>query len=141
MTATTVDIHLHPKPGCDIIDITSRVATAVQQQGIQSGLVQVFSPHTTSAIRINENDPALLNDFKHNIDRAIPNNVHYDHNDIDVRKNARAHLASFMYGASESVPIVDGKLSLGQWQSIFFIDFDGGRSEGRHVIINMITAV
>ncbi|EKD78806.1 MAG: hypothetical protein ACD_41C00262G0003 [uncultured bacterium] len=135
-----VELHLYPKAGCDIIDITDQVKTAVRDQQLQQGVVQVFSPHTTTAIRINENDPGLLEDFKQNLQRAVPTDVAYEHNKIDPRQNARAHLASLMYGASETIPVTDGKLALGRWQSIFFIDFDGGRSEGRHVMINLMAA-
>ena len=140
MTASTVDLHLFPKAGCDLIDITDQVKQAVKNNHAHQGVVHVFSPHTTTAIRIIENDPGLLKDFKDNLARTIPTTADYAHNKIDPRQNARAHLASLLYGASESIPVNDGQLTLGQWQSIFFIDFDGGRSEGRHVIINIMAA-
>lgn len=140
MTCALVDIHLHPNVGCDIIDITEQVKAAVHSHGAQYGVVHVFSPHTTTAVRINENDLGLLNDFKQHVQYTIPMDVVYEHNKIDDRQNARAHLASMLYGASETIPMTNGQLVLGQWQSIFFIDFDGGRSEGRHVMINILSA-
>lgn len=132
-----MEIQLYPKVGCDVIDVTAQVKAVVADHGTTNGLVTIFSPHTTTAICINENDPGLLADFKHNLERSIPADLPYEHNKIDDRQNARAHLASLVYGASQTVPVIDGQLALGRWQSIFFIDFDGGRPDGRRVIVSV----
>jgi secondary thiamine-phosphate synthase enzyme len=126
------------------IDLTDRVQRIVDQSGIQSGQVVVFSKHTTAAIRINEAEPELLQDFVGFLERVAPANAVYRHNDFAVRTvnmtedecaNAHAHCRQLLMSASETVPVVDGELCLGTWQRIFLVELDHPRE--RLVIVQV----
>ena len=113
-------------------DITSQVREAVSKSGITEGIACIFSMHTTSCIRINENEERLLYDFKSFLERLAPASARYLHDDIEKRDcpkdeplNGHSHLKSLLLGASETVPVVNGEMLLGKWQSIFHVDLDG----------------
>ena len=107
-----------------MIDITAKVRDAVRQTGIKNGLVHVFSLHTTGAITINENaDPAVPVDILKVINKIIPWDDNYRH----MEGNSAAHIKVSLFGPSETVPLENGSLVLGTWQSVFFCEFDGPR--------------
>jgi secondary thiamine-phosphate synthase enzyme len=123
---TTAKIYVH--------DVTSRVASAVSSSAVDSGHVIVFSPHTTVALTINENEERLFEDLKTHLCALVPESRHYGHDDIHLRdvppnepKNARAHLMAMLLGQSEVIPVVAGRLTLGAWQSILMVELDGPR--------------
>ena len=108
-----------------MIDITDQVQKKVSASGVRQGLVHVFSLHTTAAITINENaDPAVERDIIAAMNRHIPWEDDYAH----MEGNSAAHIKVSLFGPSETVPLEDGKLVLGTWQSLFFCEFDGPRS-------------
>jgi secondary thiamine-phosphate synthase enzyme len=122
----------------DLIDITDRVASVVGRLGPWAGTATIFSRHTTAAVRIQEDEPLLLDDLRAFLLRLAPPEAAYGHNDFDVRTehmhaderpNGHAHCLHLLLGASASVPVADGALHLGTWQRIFFIDLDGPRSD------------
>ena len=92
---------------------------------ISNGIVNIFSKHSTSAICINENERGLLSDFEKVLKDIVKENDNYRHDFID--NNAASHIRAFLLGSSETIPIVDGRLNLGTWQSIFFVEMDGPR--------------
>ena len=113
-----------------IIDITSDVFAVLNEINNKkdnpvSGIVNIFTKHSTSAIVINENENGLLNDFEKILKEVVPENDNYKHDRID--NNAASHLRAFLLGSSETIPIAEGKLDLGTWQSVFFIELDGPR--------------
>ena len=113
-----------------IIDITSDVFAVLNEINNKkdnpvSGIVNIFTKHSTSAIVINENENGLLNDFEKILNEVVPENDNYKHDRID--NNAASHLRAFLLGSSETIPIAEGKLDLGIWQSVFFIELDGPR--------------
>jgi secondary thiamine-phosphate synthase enzyme len=110
----------------DIIDITQEIENLINEVKISNGIVNVFSKHSTSAILINENEEGLLKDFENILNELIKKNNTYFHDKMD--NNARSHLKSFLLSSSENIPILNSKLDLGHWQSVFFIDSDGPRS-------------
>ena len=118
----------------EFVDITGDVAKAVRKIGISDGIVLIYCPHTTAGITINENaDPSVLTDINLKTSKFI------DHNDPDYRHgegNSDSHIKSSFFGASETVIIERGKLVLGQWQGIFFAEFDGPRN--REVFLKTI---
>lgn len=115
-----------------MIDITSKVRKVVKQSGIQNGLVHVFSLHTTAAITINENaDPAVEADILKTINKVIPWNDNYKH----MEGNSAAHIKVSLFGPSEMIPLENGSMVLGTWQSIFFCEFDGPRNRRVNVQI------
>lgn len=116
----------------EIIDITSQINNLI---AIESGIVSIFSKHSTSAIVVNENEKGLLNDLEFMLDNLVSDKFSYNHDRID--NNARSHLKSFLLSSSESLPIKNKKLDLGTWQSVFFIELDGPR-RNRTVTLSMV---
>ncbi|MBQ6099061.1 MAG: YjbQ family protein [Methanobrevibacter sp.] len=116
----------------EIIDITSLVNELIS---IDNGIVSIFSKHSTSAIVVNENESGLLRDFEFMLDNLVSDKFSYQHDRID--NNARSHLKSFLLSSSECLPVKNGKLELGTWQSVFFIELDGPRAN-RTVTLTMV---
>jgi secondary thiamine-phosphate synthase enzyme len=128
-----IELNIKTNSRAEMIDITASVQKAVKEQNVQSGYCIVFTPHTTAAVTINENaDPDVPRDIFAALERAIPHNGNYRHDE----GNSAAHVQSSLVGASETVLIEDGRLVLGTWQSIFFCEFDGPRS--RKVLIKVV---
>ena len=107
----------------EIIDITAMINNEID---IESGIVNVFSKHSTSAIVVNENESGLLKDLELMLSDLVSDKYSWQHDRID--NNAKSHLKSFLLSSSETIPISDGKLDLGTWQSVFFIELDGPRN-------------
>ena len=116
----------------EIIDITSQINELID---IDKGLISIFSRHSTSAIVVNENESGLLKDLEFTLDNLITDKFSYSHDRID--NNARSHLKSFLLSSSECLPVRDGNLDLGAWQSVFFIELDGPR-RARTVTLMMV---
>ncbi|MBU0720365.1 secondary thiamine-phosphate synthase enzyme YjbQ [bacterium] len=117
-----------------LMDISKEVNEAVITSGIKDGICVIFTPHTTSSIFMFENqDPALRRDLLNALNRVAPNDVEYLHSG----GNAAAHLKSSRMGNSVSIPVVNAKPTIGQWQGVFFGEFDGPRQE-REVYIKVI---
>ena len=110
---------------CEMLDITDQVSACVRESGIRQGLCHVFVPHTTAAVTINENaDPDVPRDILAALERIVPFSDRYRH----AEGNAAAHIKASLFGSSQTVFIADGRLVLGQWQSLFFCEFDGPRT-------------
>lgn len=115
-------------------NINSQIKDCLKKSKIKEGIVHVFTQHTTAAIRIIEEERFLIEDLEHYLERTAPSQVYYKHDNIEARDvpdheriNAYSHLRSFFSNTSETIPVSDGKLLLGKWQTIMFIDFDKGR--------------
>ncbi|KPF99022.1 secondary thiamine-phosphate synthase enzyme [Rhodopseudomonas sp. AAP120] len=113
----------------EIIDITAQIREIVAGGGVQNGLVTVSCLHTTARINVNEREEKLERDMLTFLKRLVPRDGDYLHNlaPIDGRDNAHAHLIGLFMNSSETIPLADGELVLGEWQSIFFIELDGPR--------------
>ncbi|MBI2346760.1 MAG: YjbQ family protein [Deltaproteobacteria bacterium] len=114
-----------------LIDVTKRVATVIANADIGEGAAFISTRHTTTAIRINEPCELLEKDAVRFFENLVPRAGEYLHNRKHgtADANAHSHLLSFLLGASETVPISKGKMQLGTWQAIFFIELDGPRQE------------
>lgn len=117
----------------ELIDITDRVRAIVKESGIKDGICIISTRHTTSSIIVNENERGLRSDILDMLESLVPENKSYAHNSID--NNADSHLRAILLGMSEIIPIEDGHLILGTWQSIFFVELDGPRSRSVNVKI------
>ena len=116
-----------------LIDITQKVKQTVEKSTVNDGKCIVYCPHTTAAITINENaDPDVKKDILNQLNEIIPKNNNYKHKE----GNSHAHIKSSIIGASETILISDGKLSLGTWQGIYFCEFDGPRKRKCLVKVN-----
>ncbi len=129
-------ITLETKKQFEIIDITEHVKKTVTDSGIKNGIAVIFCPHTTAAIRLNHNEPLLMQDIMKMLYRLVPIDTSYSHDLFEVRQNVapnersngHAHVKAFLLGSSETLPVEKGELLLGTKQSIFFVELDGGRS-------------
>jgi secondary thiamine-phosphate synthase enzyme len=130
MVAISRSLKINSSSNFQIMDITSDVIAILNdinnENRINEGIVNIFTKHSTSAIRINENEKGLLNDFEKALKDIVKEKDNYKHDFID--NNAASHIRAFLLGSSETVPIIDGRLALGTWQSIFFIELDGPRT-------------
>ncbi|MDH5597012.1 MAG: secondary thiamine-phosphate synthase enzyme YjbQ [Candidatus Peregrinibacteria bacterium] len=107
-----------------MINIDQPVQKAVEELGIEDGMVTVFCPHSTASVTINESDdPAVQKDILHRLNDLVPMNLEYGHGE----GNADAHIKASLIGSSVQVPVVSGRLELGRWQAIYFCEFDGPR--------------
>jgi isopentenyl-diphosphate Delta-isomerase len=127
------------------LDITDDVAAVVRSSGARQGLAHVYATHTTAAIRINENEPLLMQDFKRFLERIAPaGDGMYEHDDLprradvpaDEPMNGHGHCQHLLLSTSETVPIADGQLELGRWQRIFLIELC--RARERHVVVQVL---
>jgi secondary thiamine-phosphate synthase enzyme len=126
-------LHVRSTTAPEFVDLTDRVVEFVQQSEIQNGFAVVFSKHTTAAITIQENEPLLMADMANLLERLVPRNAHYRHNDFSVRTvnmhenerpNGHSHCQHLTLGTSETIPIVDGQLAFGQFQRVFMVELD-----------------
>jgi secondary thiamine-phosphate synthase enzyme len=126
-------LHVKSTRQVEMIDISEEVCNIIRETGLTKGLAVVFTPHTTAAVTINENaDPDVCRDLVMAINKIVPMQDGYHH----FEGNSAAHLKSSLFGASETLIINDGKISLGTWQGIYFCEFDGPRQ--RQVQIQVI---
>ncbi|GAB4311920.1 MAG: secondary thiamine-phosphate synthase enzyme YjbQ [Candidatus Bipolaricaulota bacterium] len=124
------------------IDITDEVERLVGESGVRNGFALIFCRHTTAAVRVNENEPLLIADMEEFLKRVAPRELYYRHNDFTIRThnmtpdecpNAHAHCQHLLLGASEAIPIEEGRLVLGRWQRLFLVELD--RPREREVIV------
>lgn len=122
----------------ELIDITDKIEEVVYNSKIRNGIVHIFIPHATAGIILNESaDPNIKADFLNALERAIPKRANYLHDHID--RNAAAHIRSAIVGSSMTIPLKDGRMILGTWQSIMFCEFDGPRRTRRIIVQIMET--
>lgn len=135
MLITNKIIEVETRVGINIHNITPQIEGIVLSSEIKNGQCLIFSRHTTTALAINENEERLLQDVKVFLQNLAPESEKYLHNDLDLRgdippdepRNAHSHLMAMMLSSSEVIPIVDGKLALGTYQSVLFFELDGAR--------------
>ncbi len=138
-------IELETTAAPEFVDITDHIAAVVADSGVEFGQVTIFSTHTTAAIKINENEPLLLRDMARTLRQLAPHNGYYEHNDFSRRTvnmnedecaNGHSHCQHLFLATSECVPIVNGRMTLGQWQRVFLIELDHPRQ--RRVLVNIV---
>jgi len=122
---------------CDIINITVDTAKIVAKSGVKNGLLNVFIPGATGAITTIEYEPGLESDLKNLLKTLIRENADYGHNKTHSDGNASSHLRASLIGPSLSVQITDGKMDLGVWQNIIFVDMDN-RPRDRAISVKII---
>lgn len=123
----TITVNTHERT--DLVNLSEDIREFVTSTGVKDGYVQVSSLHTTAGLIVNEWQDALLTDIKATIERMVPRDTYYRHNDPEFsdcdRHNADSHLRIVVLGHSLSVPIDQGNLVLGRWQSVILTEFDG----------------
>ncbi len=130
-------ISLSTKGFSDIIDITDHVASVVGHSKIDDGLVTVFCPGSTGSITTIEYESGVLKDLQKAIEKVAPSNIPYEHDKRWGDGNGFSHVRAALMKASLSIPVIKGKLTLGTWQQIVFIDFDNRKRE-RNLIVQIM---
>jgi len=127
-------ICLDTSDNLEIINLSPRISSVIASSGIFNGLAIISSRHTTTALFVNEFEQRLVEDIKAFFTNLVPSNKKYLHNDINLRdcppdepENAHSHILAMLLNNSEIIPVVDGKMSLGQWQSVMLVELDGPR--------------
>ncbi len=133
----TAEINFSTKGSGSIVNLTDEIRTAVRESGATSGNVTAFTPSATSGLTTIEYEPGLLKDLPEFFEKIIPSDVSYKHDETWHDGNGFSHLRSALIGPDITVPFVGGKLALGTWQQIVFLDFDN-RARNRRVVLQII---
>ena len=120
-----------------IIDITDRVIRFVEESGVQSGQVTIFTPGAIASVTTIEYEPGLLQDIPALLDELIPIKKNWAHNQTWGDGNGGSHIRATLIGPSMSVPVIDGEMTLGTWQQIIVIDHDV-KSRNRQIVLQII---
>ena len=120
----------------DIIDITQQVQQNIRNTGMKNGSVLIFVPGATGALTTIEYEPGLVSDLQDALERIAPQGLEYAHNLKWGDGNGHSHVRASLMSPSLTVPFVDGKMTLGTWQQIIFIDMDN-RSRSRKLVVQM----
>ena len=116
----------------DFVDLTDKVQEVVAESGVVNGIVHVFAPHATGVITLTENDPALLEDIREFLEKIAPKNARYNH-----PSNAHSHLRSVLLPPDRTLPVINGEVEYGTWQSLLFVETDV-HSRRRTVIMQVM---
>jgi secondary thiamine-phosphate synthase enzyme len=132
------ELRLSTRGDADVIDITADVQRLVSEGPIDEGLATAFVRGSTAAITTMEFEPGGVSDLRDLLDRLIPVEGDYEHNRLNNDTNSHAHQRASVIGASEQVPVVGGRLSLGTWQQLVLVDFDD-RPRERAVVVQVVS--
>jgi secondary thiamine-phosphate synthase enzyme len=128
----------------EFIDLTRQLEALVAQAGVQAGLVNIQSLHTTAGIVVNEHEPLLLDDFAALLERSSPQHGTYQHDDVNLRAvnllpgerpNGHAHCRALLLSPSACLNVAHGRVQLGRWQRIFLAELDGPRTREVSVLL------
>lgn len=133
----TETVSISTKGFGDIIDITPRVLSCINEAGIAEGLTTIFCPGSTGALTTIEYEPGVLRDLQEALEKIAPSDVEYHHNARWGDGNGFSHVRAALMKPSLSIPLVAGRLTLGTWQQIVFIDFDN-RARKRDIVVQII---
>ena len=137
-------IRVETQDPTQFIDLTDEVEALLAGAGIQTGLVNVQSLHTTAAIVVNEHEPLLLADLAGLLERVAPREARYRHDDVSLRTvncvpgepaNGHSHCRALLLAPAVCLNVVDGRLQRGRWQRVFLVELDGPRSRDLSVLL------
>ena len=132
LRARHYSVDLETRSRVEFVEVTEAVQKYVAESGVQSGVCHLYTPHTSAALLIQENDDSSLRkDLDHFLAELAPRDRPYHHND----GNCDAHLKASLIGCSKTLLVDNGKLLLGRWQGVFFCEFDGPRRRELHIKI------
>jgi secondary thiamine-phosphate synthase enzyme len=133
----TKEIQLNTQGHTDIQDITPQVAEAVDSSGLKSGIAAIFCPGATGGLTTIEYESGVVTDIQHILDELVPPDREYRHHLRWSDDNGHSHVRAALVGPSLTVPFVDGRLTLGTWQQIVFLDFDT-RARSRRLVVQIL---
>ena len=121
----------------DMFDVTENVVHKLAESGLQNGLATMFVPGSTGGVTTIEHESGLVEDFSAAMERLIPQEAHYHHDARWGDGNGFSHVRAALLGPSLTVPFSNGRLSLGTWQQIIFVDFDN-RPRSRNIVLQFM---
>lgn len=121
----------------EVIDLTQGVQEIVSQAGVEDGVASLFVPGSTAAVTLMEHERGGIHDLRATLDRLVPKEGDYEHNRLNADTNSHAHIRAAIVGASETVPIRNGRLATGTWQQVVLVDFDD-RPRERTVVVQVL---
>ena len=134
----TEKIQVKTRGNCEVVNLTEETAAAIRKSGIKDGVVTLFNVGSTAGITTTEFEPGLVNhDIKACFETIAPEHGRYEHEETWHDDNGHSHVRASLLGPSLSVPITDGRLSLGTWQQIILVDFDT-RARTRTIICQIV---
>jgi secondary thiamine-phosphate synthase enzyme len=137
MFVSTETISFGTQGFCHLVDITGMTQERVRESGMTQGMAVVFVPGSTGAVLTIEFEDGLVQDFTRLMERLVPQDVPYEHDRRWGDGNGFSHIRAALMGASAVVPVVGGRLALGTWQQLLFVDFDN-RKRQRTVIVQLL---
>jgi secondary thiamine-phosphate synthase enzyme len=137
MPVKTLNISLNTRGNADMIDITERIIACVGNSGLKDGIVTIFCPSSTSALTTIEYERGCLSDLRRLFDEIVDPNREYAHDAAWGDGNGHSHVRAALLKASLTVPFVQGRLALGTWQQIIYVDFDN-RPRQRELIVQVL---
>ena len=144
LTCRHTTLHTRTDYPTQFIDLTSELEAFVGASGVDSGLLNVQSLHTTVAIVVNEHEPLLLSDMAGLLERLAPGDAVYRHDNITLRTancvigeppNGHSHCRALLLGSTAALNVVDGRLQLGRWQRVFLVELDGPRTRDLSLLL------
>ena len=130
-------ISLSTKGFSDMIDLTDRVGAVLKRSKIGNGLVTVFCPGSTGAVTTIEYESGVLKDLQKAIEKIVPSDIPYEHDRRWGDGNGFSHVRAALMKPGLTIPLIKGRLTLGTWQQIVFIDFDNRRRE-RNILVHVM---
>ncbi|MBC7073776.1 YjbQ family protein [Candidatus Parcubacteria bacterium] len=130
------EISLKTKKNFQFFDLTEKIQKLLKKSKVKNGILLIQTLHTTTALILNEKEPLLLKDFKETLEKLFPRDKKYNHDDFSKRKvnlctgecaNGHAHCKAIFLLPSLTLNVIEGKLLLGKWQRILFLELDGPR--------------
>jgi len=137
MVTFSENISLSTKGFSDILDITHQVGAVIDRSKIENGLVTVFCPGSTGSVTTIEYESGVVSDLQKAIEKIVPSSIPYEHDKRWGDGNGFSHVRAALMKPSLTIPLIKGKLALGPWQQIVFIDFDNRRRE-RDLIVQVM---
>jgi secondary thiamine-phosphate synthase enzyme len=132
------EIFFGTKSRLELVNLTEQVREIVTESDVKNGICLVYTPHSTGGLLVNESaDPALEQDILSRIEKLVPSTEKYYHDRLE--NNGHAHVKAALMPTSQVIPVINSRLQLGTWQSIFFAEFDGPQQK-RSVIVMLIKA-
>lgn len=130
------NIYIETTGKTDIVDLTPFVLSEVNDSSVANGAVTLFVPGSTGALTTIEFEGGVINDLKKAIERMIPEDIYYEHNERWGDGNGYSHVRAAMIGPSLHIPIIEGNMTLGTWQQIVLLDFDN-RPRKRRIVVQI----
>jgi secondary thiamine-phosphate synthase enzyme len=137
MKVVSDTIKLQTKGEGDMIDMTSQLSNIVKESKIKNGAVTIFVSGSTAAVTTIEYESGLIHDFPEMLSRIVPKDLEYEHDNTWHDGNGHSHIRSSLIGPNITIPIIDGKLTLGTWQQVVLLEMDT-RSRNRTVILQIM---